>query len=203
MDTHKKHIGSIPAHAGKPVSGLVPAPRAAVYPRPRGEAGPMESPILSTRGLSPPTRGSRDVGLGRRVEARSIPAHAGKPSPAAAGPAMPSVYPRPRGEAVASPHVISYSYGLSPPTRGSLADKRPTAHWRRSIPAHAGKPPGRWEAGGWSRVYPRPRGEASLDASAFSNESGLSPPTRGSLSSAPRARIATGSIPAHAGKPPR
>ena len=50
--------GSIPAHAGKPVSGAVATLHDPVYPRPRGEAWSSASPTGSFCGLSPPTRGS-------------------------------------------------------------------------------------------------------------------------------------------------
>ena len=72
---------------------------------------------------------------------------------------------------------------------------------RRSIPAHAGEPPGAdcaaWAAG----VYPRPRGGTRRTGGGLTRRPGLSPPTRGN----PAVRYSYGaalrSIPAHAGEP--
>ena len=120
------------------------------------------------KGLSPPTRGNRYLGLssldGSRY--RSIPAHAGEPlasNPSRTWPLF-KVYPRPRGG----------TYAITTPSGMSLL---------RSIPAHAGEPPTRsnqrHNQPDW--VYPRPRGgtvhlrHASPPLATF----GLSPPTRG------------------------
>ena len=50
--------GSIPAHAGEPVTPSGPPVTDEVYPRPRGGAVTLACPGYRTRGLSPPTRGS-------------------------------------------------------------------------------------------------------------------------------------------------
>ena len=111
-----------------------------VYPRPRGGAVRRVKPMRAQHGLSPPTRGSRldDVVVEHRR--RSIPAHAGEPRTATRFRRACRVYPRPRGGATEDLTKIAVEYGLSPPTRGSLAAAVAHRYWTRSIPAHAGEP---------------------------------------------------------------
>ena len=92
--------------------------------------------------------------------------------------------------------------GLSPPTRGSPPGRLQGARRSRSIPAHAGKPSSTSRGCSGATVYPRPRGEAMFAQYFRFSIKGLSPPTRGSRTTAPDASPAAGSIPAHAGKPP-
>ena len=54
-----------------------------------------------------------------------------------------------------------------------------------------------------ARVYPRPRGGAAVLGTSRSTVSGLSPPTRGSPFRPTYLFAESGSIPAHAGEPPR
>ena len=116
----------------------------------------------------------------------SIPAGAGKPSACAA-------------------EVLEGDAGLSPRARGSrvcvvVREVRPG-----SIPAGAGKPRCDPPIGGWCEVYPRGRGEALCQAIRVEDFSaqGLSPRARGSPATVLQAgcRLASGSIPAGAGKP--
>ena len=72
--------GSIPAHAGKPSSSSSVRRRVRVHPRPRGEASNGRPNWRTSRGPSPPTRGSLVLALEEAKVARSIPAHAGKPA---------------------------------------------------------------------------------------------------------------------------
>ena len=152
--------GSIPAHAGKPVRGRATRPHVAVYPRPRGEAHGGIWNDLDPRGLSPPTRGSRLNLRHDRMQARSIPAHAGKPPVRSGSSTGRAVYPRPRGEAGDVARVQPALQGLSPPTRGSRRQAQRVRDPAGSIPAHAGKPAVPPEGGCQDWVYPRPRGEA-------------------------------------------
>ena len=195
------HIGSIPAHAGKPIFVPVRLIIMRVYPRPRGEAGVAAARDEGVDGLSPPTRGSPPRIGGQLDQPRSIPAHAGKPPSLWPRCSPSTVYPRPRGEADIVQPKSRTAKGLSPPTRGSRRRSPERRAWERSIPAHAGKPmprsPGRRLPG----VYPRPRGEAFKQATGVIAENGLSPPTRGSLASFRARIVALRSIPAHAGKP--
>ena len=135
--------------------------------------------------------------------ARSIPAHAGKPGRWSARRCRSGVYPRPRGEACSGPSIADSSAGLSPPTRGSRDRRGRREHAGGSIPAHAGKPEKKVRRLCGVGVYPRPRGEAYKSLDASFSIMGLSPPTRGSLMPVAKSSSHSGSIPAHAGKPPR
>ena len=152
-------------------------------------------------GLSPPTRGSRDLGAGGVVVDRSIPAHTGKPLTRRTASTSIRVYPRPHGEALQEVRQEVEAEGLSPPTRGSRASRRRRAAASGSIPAHTGKPDRRAPLYGSGRVYPRPHGEAPCRRARSTRRNGLSPPTRGSQGRAHRYAARVGSIPAHTGKP--
>ena len=153
--------GSIPAHAGKPLGHAKPGGGAGVYPRPRGEAMTPDEREAVESGLSPPTRGSPEDAPDGVAVGGSIPAHAGKPSRAAADGREEGVYPRPRGEALVELLIQQQQLGLSPPTRGSLVLEVLGPGLVRSIPAHAGKPSSDSMIDDFPEVYPRPRGEAS------------------------------------------
>ena len=149
-----------------------------VYPRLSPHAGEP-----GHQGLSPPTRGS--LPQAPRSVRRSV------------------VYPRPRGGAIGFRLQVLADWGLSPPTRGSPARSRAPLRPLWSIPAHAGEPlrrPAGLRHGG---VYPRPRGGACEVALDRIDRGGLSPPTRGSPPHSKPRHPAGGSIPAHAGEPPR
>ena len=91
---------SIPAHAGEPTA--VPSLRSnalPVYPRPRGGAVSDLATRTILRGLSPPTRGSRQYDRHQDTVMGSIPAHAGEPGHRDTGAGPGGVYPRPRGGA--------------------------------------------------------------------------------------------------------
>ena len=71
----------------------------------------------------------------------------------------------------------------------------------RSIPAHAGEPPGRRGVHRTRRVYPRPRGGTARSPIPVAAAGGLSPPTRGNPQPGFVGLPTQGSIPAHAGEP--
>ena len=154
-------------------------------------------------GLSPPTRGSREVRRLHAVGRRSIPAHTGKPRGTPSARCRPPVYPRPHGEARDVGGREDHSEGLSPPTRGSLHCPGASRTRARSIPAHTGKPPTPCAPSRPPRVYPRPHGEAGVVGPGIDSGKGLSPPTRGSRSANMSAASIARSIPAHTGKPRR
>ena len=132
--------GSIPAHAGEPTLAIPPSRIRRVYPRPRGGAGVLTVDASCVKGLSPPTRGSREVALRVPLHPRSIPAHAGEPRPVSRRTTGNWVYPRPRGGATLTLELANGKTGLSPPTRGSRSPKEPDLLPVGSIPAHAGEP---------------------------------------------------------------
>ena len=137
-DGPKAAIRSIPAHAGEPGLPKLPDKETGVYPRPRGGARKGRYDPRAGEGLSPPTRGSqRRIPL-LPVSSRSIPAHAGEPTPISGGKAPASVYPRPRGGAGSGRGLGVSDWGLSPPTRGSRDRNGVKGVRRGSIPAHAG-----------------------------------------------------------------
>ena len=112
-------LGSIPAHAGEPLTTARFSQYRRVYPRPRGGTMSVIDWTKVTNGLSPPTRGtisgSAVVGFAMGLS-------------------------RPRGgtsHSAASPFPL---IGLSPPTRGNQVRPRRHKCSPRSIPAHAGEP---------------------------------------------------------------
>ena len=136
----KRRDRSIPAHAGEPEGGRRQEPPTPVYPRPRGGTVGATRIFYRVKGLSPPTRGNLILPLHGAGSNRSIPAHAGEPTPGRISCRRVEVYPRPRGGTDgASRRGYSVS-GLSPPTRGNPSNcSSRTPRWR-SIPAHAGEP---------------------------------------------------------------
>ena len=132
--------GSIPAHAGEPGADSLETGCWRVYPRPRGGTQSDLRARPKNFGLSPPTRGNLRRSSAAPLPDRSIPAHAGEPSPPASRRACPTVYPRPRGGTLSYSAAIMDAPGLSPPTRGNLRRRGLLAPQRRSIPAHAGEP---------------------------------------------------------------
>ena len=72
---------SIPAHAGEPYEVIEADDIMSVYPRPRGGTSPDQLNGSHIPGLSPPTRGNQRRVPPRAIRRRSIPAHAGEPSP--------------------------------------------------------------------------------------------------------------------------
>ncbi len=133
-------VGSIPAHAGKPLPGG-PAPRhRRVYPRPCGETSASMVPRSVTSGLSPPMRGNRACFRNSGQRMGSIPAHAGKPAKCLCNYPLIRVYPRPCGETRYLHLDAMPAAGLSPPMRGNRHDVGSAPQPAGSIPAHAGKP---------------------------------------------------------------
>ena len=108
----------IPARAGNSSSPAKWTARAAVYPRPCGEQTRDKETTFEAGGLSPPVRGTGELGNRRRRRG--------------------AVYPRPCGEQVAARSRCQSAAGLSPPVRGTA--KRNACHLAdvRFIPARAG-----------------------------------------------------------------
>ena len=179
----ERHKRSIPAHAGEPTFCAAASFAGSVYPRPRGGTRLAPRIRTTTDGLSPPTRGNLLVVSGGVSDQRSIPAHAGEPSPRIRRFAKSRVYPRPRGGTFRGCTWLSPSVG--------------------SIPAHAGEPCAGRRRRAQGRVYPRPRGGTAEGVERREAGRGLSPPTRGNLGGGNVAVLEHGSIPAHAGEPPR
>ena len=195
--------GSIPAHAGEPRRRCSAAAPRGVYPRTRGGAMPYPAEADGHRGLSPHTRGSRPGRFAPVPSPGSIPAHAGEPRRRCSAAAPRGVYPRTRGGATSALSRAGALKGLSPHTRGSRERLDAVGHPRGSIPAHAGEPATHASQYAAPRVYPRTRGGARGCALCHGALSGLSPHTRGSPARRADRSLRRGSIPAHAGEPPR
>ena len=192
---------SIPAHAGQPRSRWRRSLPTPVHPRSRGAAHRLEVAVARYKGPSPLTRGSPRLSARRRSSRRSIPAHAGQPSPAASSRSRAAVHPRSRGAAGSRGRRGRAACGPSPLTRGSplRGDERHRADG--SIPAHAGQPDLGRARRASPRVHPRSRGAADRAPPRAPGVPGPSPLTRGSRRSRTSRRCRIGSIPAHAGQP--
>ena len=179
MSRRYEYVGSIPAHAGEPAVAEKVVAVATVYPRPRGGTESPAALRCGGQGLSPPTRGNLTDNQRGRLDARSIPAHAGEPARVGGAGVPVAVYPRPRGGTSGIFREAAYLAGLSPPTRGNLRVYQAKGSNQRSIPAHAGEPGSAAASRRLEPVYPRPRGGTSRTTLSICSSHGLSPPTRG------------------------
>ena len=152
-------------------------------------------------GLSPLTRGNH----GQRVEMGQhlgpIPAHAGEPDAASCCPSQAGAYPRSRGGTVTTSETSTAAAGLSPLTRGNRLRFAGLRFPCGPIPAHAGEPEQHWLVWRHNGAYPRSRGGTARASSSSRMCLGLSPLTRGNLTSSQDAGTELGPIPAHAGEP--
>ena len=102
-----------------PCMGLSPPTRGIlVAARPRGEPSQSHWNACPVGGLPPPTRGTLDNRIFTMLYLGTTPAHAGNTKTRPPISKRTSVYPRPRGEPLASMLVGALVGGLSPPTRG-------------------------------------------------------------------------------------
>ena len=167
----------------------------------RGETLNWASLVLQAMGPSPRARGNRFIFLSFAESRGSIPACAGKPRTLCACVCGTRVHPRVRGETMIESAQWPNEWGPSPRARGN----RPPGVRRQarngSIPACAGKPPGRTSRSGSIGVHPRVRGETCAPVVLSWIVRGPSPRARGNRESVTEARSLYGSIPACAGKP--
>ena len=156
---------------------------------------------FSTFGLSPRGRGNPMHPLSTLPVCGSIPARAGKPPSVVSYSLALRVYPRAGGETIDAPPPTLAPPGLSPRGRGNRGGGGGEVVHRGSIPARAGKPPGRMAGACAQRVYPRAGGETGWSTVAAGILWGLSPRGRGNRIHPAAHRNRSGSIPARAGKP--
>ena len=153
--------GSIPAHAGEPLSPMTAIRSSWVYPRTCGGTDRVESGLWFCRGLSPHMRGNRGRWRGHGCGTGSIPAHAGEPRPGRSTALPHRVYPRTCGGTVRRGYAHESRRGLSPHMRGNRVHGALLLAALGSIPAHAGEPGNRGPIAPDHRVYPRTCGGTS------------------------------------------
>ena len=136
-----KHLGLIPAWAGKTRTrpgALIPPP---AHPRVGGENWRARPPPPSRRGSSPRGRGKLDRRYRARIRLRLIPAWAGKTHRRGEGRARTGAHPRVGGENSPETSDKDVVTGSSPRGRGKPRTDG-NGHRRRGlIPAWAGKTP--------------------------------------------------------------
>ena len=198
-----RRAGLIPAHAGKTLGTSPAAIGKTAHPRSRGEKMMVPVRIPPTWGSSPLTRGKRLPERLSRHGPGLIPAHAGKTSRHRWARSATRAHPRSRGENGASCSRETTASGSSPLTRGKQIARRLGDAVLGLIPAHAGKT--LWRAPWRLRWgdHPRSRGENRSRRVSTVGGCGSSPLTRGKPPVARGALLATGLIPAHAGKTDR
>ena len=151
-------------------------------------------------GSSPLTRGKRAARSSLSASLRLIPAHAGKTTSSLTYASVMSAHPRSRGENPTGAPISIEASGSSPLTRGKRRIRRRTGVPSGLIPAHAGKTRSTGTWAGMSQAHPRSRGENEDFYSESERRRGSSPLTRGKLFVTMTLRVASGLIPAHAGK---
>ena len=196
----KRRHGLIPAHAGKTMPSVAAKATARAHPRSRGENSSLAMLPVYVAGSSPLTRGKPVLGTGTALAHGLIPAHAGKTGAMGAIGAVVGAHPRSRGENSKGRGRPTPSSGSSPLTRGKPGKLDILALLRRLIPAHAGKTTGPRRAASACPAHPRSRGENSTCGRSSTSWTGSSPLTRGKRQVVFYRRVATGLIPAHAGK---
>ncbi|CAD6063936.1 Domain of uncharacterised function (DUF2825) [Escherichia coli] len=194
-----KKIRFIPAGAGNTRPCNRNGDFNSVYPRWRGEHCWMSLSNTERSGLSPLARGTLCYPLKTADSRRFIPAGAGNTLLPAQNRRFASVYPRWRGEHSASVQAGTRYSGLSPLARGTLCYPLKTADSRRFIPAGAGNTRPASRLAPDIPVYPRWRGEHSINCGGSEANSGLSPLARGTHTAANYGSRNARFIPAGAG----
>ena len=151
-------------------------------------------------GSSPLTRGKPGAVMSASRTSRLIPAHAGKTRAATWSSQGPWAHPRSRGENLPVLRPSMTVDGSSPLTRGKRVRCWQEVRGEGLIPAHAGKTTARAIALSAPRAHPRSRGENSSPGKLIGLTTGSSPLTRGKRRKTDHRELASGLIPAHAGK---
>ena len=194
-------LGSIPAHAGEPISARPFARKGWVYRRACGGIQARLKRSMRISGLSPRMRGNRNRRRPTDPSGGSIPAHAGEPYLDIRRRHNNAVYPRACGGTAIATEYDRVVGGLSPRMRGNLGRASGQVQVDGSIPAHAGEPtrPSSRPCLRW--VYPRACGGTRDNTCCLVQPKGLSPRMRGNRRAVVVEDLAHGSIPAHAGEP--
>jgi len=134
------------------------------------------------------TRGKLLRGRFQRVNARFIPAHAGKTGSATTACPPSRVHSSSRGENSTAATSLSRLLGSSPLTRGKRLHPVPRPPLPGLIPAHAGKTTAFPGASAARQAHPRSRGENEMFGVTFEAYPGSSPLTRGKRGECPTLR---------------
>ena len=171
--------GLIPAHAGK--TARQPPRRAAhpAHPRSRGENLKSATLARNVTGSSPLTRGKPHKAWTKALQARLIPAHAGKTAHSTHSTCAAWAHPRSRGENSGAILLMYLMHGSSPLTWGKQRPQLRRRLRQRLIPAHAGKTGHDTPGSSRSSAHPRSRGENPSTLNNGENVNGSSPLTRG------------------------
>ena len=195
--------GLIPARAGKTrATGRLPVAPAA-HPRAGGENAPATTRIARPGGSSPRGRGKLSEASLSDLNARLIPARAGKTrSPGRRLPRR-RAHPRAGGENWIPDQMDETICGSSPRGRGKRRARSPAVRRARLIPARAGKTLSVVERADDARAHPRAGGENRGDLAEHEIAAGSSPRGRGKLPSGQDQAVVDRLIPARAGKTDR
>ena len=196
----RRHVGIIPAHAGKTrIARRTHCCRGA-HPRSRGENTTYSVRFSRRAGSSPLTRGKPSRPANGSKLGRLIPTHAGKTQASRRRLPDREAHPRSRGENSTDWRKDSKLSGSSPLTRGKLLDPIRINPRKRLIPAHAGKTSQPCSAPAAGAANPRSRGENNQEYFTACSGFGSSPLTRGKLNERLEDATEGRLIPAHAGK---
>ena len=151
-------------------------------------------------GPAPRGRGKRREPVPSFLDARLIPARAGKTSCPSKPYAPSAAHPRACGENARVVHRPGRGCGSSPRVRGKRRAGRVGARCRGLIPARAGKTPTTSRPAFPRQAHPRACGENSKNVANAAASCGSSPRVRGKPSHVRVPPRGTGLIPARAGK---
>ena len=169
----------IPAGAGNSRRRDPQSRRHAVYPRWRGELCFSAGLTRCDNGLSPLARGTLLLRWRFSLAQRFIPAGAGNSSSFFDVRKISAVYPRWRGELSFPMQNAAFLAGLSPLARGTQWQAGNMKTTERFIPAGAGNSSSCSGTSVEVSVYPRWRGELSINPHQLDVCGGLSPLARG------------------------
>ena len=170
-----------------------------VHPRPCGEQSNASICTGARGGSSPPVRGTGFRVRGVARGCRFIPARAGNRGTQRRFRIDTPVHPRPCGEQHSLHPWAKYSFGSSPPVRGTEAQFYRYRDFFRFIPARAGNSNCLPVMVIIISVHPRPCGEQSYDCRFCPVSTGSSPPVRGTDHQRSAPALLCRFIPARAG----
>ena len=151
----------IPAYAGNATTRLPVSRPRSVHPRIRGERQFVMTPVSTSIGSSPHTRGTLSSSRQSSHHCRFIPAYAGNARRTPSLRRRATVHPRIRGERGNRARSLCSDCGSSPHTRGTRGQPLRGQEAGRFIPAYAGNA-ALWGAESpLQAVHPRIRGERS------------------------------------------